>query len=112
MLDEHAIRNSAECCSNEFTKLLDGARDDAIVLARIPQLLEQPPDTKPILTIEDLRDEFQQFQLWVRNLGVFAPNHSSLDFRLREAKDVKEGILSLLRSLCTDLSDSRSSLMA
>lgn len=105
---EHAIHDLATCCRGGFTKILSAASQNAAVIERIPVLFKQPTDRRPILTIEDLRDEFQQFQLWSKNIGVFASDHRSLDYRLREARDVKEGILSLLQSMCSELAESES----
>jgi hypothetical protein len=69
-------------------------------------LLFQPLNCrKSVLTLADIRDGFEQFRVWTRNIGVFATDNLSLDFRLKEATDVKDGILSLLHSMLLDLEE-------
>jgi hypothetical protein len=46
-----------------------------------------------------LLDRLGRFQIWASNLGVFADVHASLDYRLRDVKDVRVLILQLLSSI-------------
>jgi hypothetical protein len=100
---DHEIWHNAERCRASFVDILTTVSRDEAVLRRIPLLLKQPLKSRPILTILDLRDEFEQFRLWADNIGVFAADHGSLDYRLREAFDVRHGLVSFLQSLYEDL---------
>ena len=102
---EYDIQQKAELCHAGFVNIIAAVQRDKTVIERIPSLFVQTPGEKPILTAFDLRDEFDQFRIWAENIGVFASDHESLDYRLREASDVKEGIVSLLQSLRTDLEE-------
>jgi hypothetical protein len=84
----------------------DSQHAKANVRERIALLFRQPPGQNPILTLSDVRDDFEQFRVWTKNLGVFSTDNSSLDYRLREATEVRNGIASLLRSLEFDLHQS------
>ena len=103
--DEFGIQRYAELCRGTFRRIFNLVNRDETVLDRLPLLFEQPVDEKPILTLSDLRDEFEQFRVWSNNIGVFASDHGSLDYRLREAGEVKNGIVALLNSLHSDLVD-------
>lgn len=69
---------------------------------RLLVLFRQRPDRKPILTLSDVRDDFEQFRVWAKHLGVFATDNSSLDYRLRDAAEIRRGIASLLRTISID----------
>ena len=84
----------------------ESSQASAAIRQRLPLLFRQPNSDKPILTLSDLRDDFEQFRVWANNLGVFATDNSSLDYRLREATEIRNGIVALLKSLETDLSQS------
>ncbi|KAL8850114.1 MAG: hypothetical protein Q9221_004931 [Calogaya cf. arnoldii] len=49
--------------------------------------------------------EFQRFQLWVINLGLFQSSHNSLDYRLRQNETVRSLVAALLNDLCLALED-------
>jgi len=70
---------------------------------RISVLFRQNVGQKSVLTLPDLSDDFEQFRVWARNIGVFATDNSSLDYRLREAADARDGVVSLLETLNNDL---------
>lgn len=99
---EYDIQQTAELCRIDFVDILAAVDRDKIMIERIPSLYVQAPGAKPVVTVSDLPDEFEQFRIWVENIGVFASDQESLDYRLRDALDVKEGIVSLLQSLRTD----------
>lgn len=44
-----------------------------------------------------------RFNLWAANIGVFAPRHASLDYRLRTAPTVKTAVEGNLEILCVHL---------
>ncbi|KIW90852.1 uncharacterized protein Z519_08635 [Cladophialophora bantiana CBS 173.52] len=84
---EQEIRYSAEPCRRGFGQILVAVYTDEAVAGRMPLLFKQPPETKPILTIADLRDEFEQFRMWASNIGVFASDHASLDLSILLKED-------------------------
>ncbi|ORY10272.1 hypothetical protein BCR34DRAFT_441471, partial [Clohesyomyces aquaticus] len=56
--------------------------------------------TRTALAAEDDR-----FELWAVNLGLFAPGHASLDYRVREADNVKSMLYRCLTSLNSSLTE-------
>ncbi|PLN76050.1 hypothetical protein BDW42DRAFT_199140 [Aspergillus taichungensis] len=44
-------------------------------------------------------DELGRFKVWCSNIGAHQTNHSSLDYRLRDASHIKQQLLRLLRRL-------------
>lgn len=101
--DEHAISELARECIESFAHTTTVANENPEVATRVAALFRKRSGAKPILTLDDLCDDYEQFRVWSRNLGVFAHDHSSLDFRLSTADDIRDGIASLLRSLNADL---------
>ncbi|KAF3281125.1 hypothetical protein TWF970_002297 [Orbilia oligospora] len=59
--------------------------------------LEDPFETQ-------LAAEANRFGLWAMNLGIFAPDHGSLDYRVRDAETIREMLETFLVSLNTSLS--------
>ena len=101
---EHCIRVEAETCRDVFSAVLSAGSSDTTVISRLPQLFSQSPQNdEPIFTLADLNDDFDQFLLWAGNIGVFAADHDSLDYRLREAIEVRDSIAALLYNLSTSL---------
>jgi hypothetical protein len=47
-----------------------------------------------------VEDQFARFRMWAGNIGVFAQDHASLDYRLRESTKGKSVMLGLLETLC------------
>jgi hypothetical protein len=50
-----------------------------------------------------VKDEFSRFRLWLSNIGVFAELQLSLDFRVRDAPDIKDLFLKQLDIIETRL---------
>lgn len=78
--------------------------------AFVKACLELPPvliELSSRYTISDLEDDFEQFRVWTRNLGVFAKDEASLDSRLREAPEVQATIANILERIRTNLYDCR-----
>ena len=48
------------------------------------------------LKIEETND---RFVLWASNVGLFNPDHSSLDYRLRDNEEIKHFTTNLLQTL-------------
>lgn len=105
---DREIRQQASQTRQPFLDILEITCKDEATIDRIRTLFRQHPEEQPVLTLSDLRDEFEQFRMWARNIGVFASDNASLDYRLREAFEVKHGVLALLQSLLTHLRDGRS----
>lgn len=105
---EKEIRYQASQVRLLLVDILENICKHEVTIDRIPTLFQQPSADKPILTLSDLCDEFEQFRIWARNIGVFASDNASLDYRLREAFEVKDGVVALLQSLLTHLRDGRS----
>jgi hypothetical protein len=100
----------AIACRSLFTRILQvGAKDkedsghEAVLQQRLLTLFRPRPLKGPALDLSDIFDECEQFSVWTKNLGVFASDNSSLDFRLREASEARDGVTSLLRGLEEDL---------
>lgn len=98
---EHAI-----ACRSFFTRILQvGQKDEensaqeAVLQQRLLNLFRPGLPKGPALDLSDIFDEYEQFNVWTKNLGVFASDNSSLDFRLREASEARDGVISLLRGL-------------
>ena len=105
--DEQSTCDLATICPETFEKLIvcDSHQASASMRRRVCLLFQQRGRRKSVLTLSDLRDDFEQFRVWAKNLGVFATDNLSLDFRLREAADVRSSIVSLLRGNAIDLAD-------
>ena len=103
---EQPICDLASTCRSLFTQIISRGSGESSpdLRQRVALLFRQHAGQSPLLTIPDLCDDFEQFRVWTRNLGVFATDNSSLDFRLREANEVRGGVVSLLQSLSSDLS--------
>lgn len=78
---------------------------------RKPQAAESVKDvlnltTEEINIVKELSDRFEQ---WVGNLGALqAPDsHLSLDYRLKEAKDLRETVFGILNTMLKVLSNGK-----
>ncbi|KAL7785282.1 hypothetical protein V8C37DRAFT_405904 [Trichoderma ceciliae] len=49
--------------------------------------------------------QFDKFELWTVNLGVFVIGHGSLDYRIRDAESMKEAIYQMMKSLNRSLDE-------
>lgn len=58
-----------------------------------PQLLRHGPINA------QLEDQYGRFNIWATNIGVFAAQHASMDYRLREAAEIKDLVVRLLETL-------------
>jgi hypothetical protein len=70
--------------------------------ASVPQQLAA---TRSSFTGLDLADQFEQFRIWCRNIGVFAKPDASLDARLRQSPSTKSTIADLLDGMTTYLDE-------
>ncbi|KAG4292568.1 hypothetical protein FPRO06_12056 [Fusarium proliferatum] len=60
---------------------------------------DKPSAPWPKLPLVQVEDQLARFQLWAANIRVFSTGRDSLDYRLREASDVKTPIVALLQAL-------------
>ncbi|KAK5454989.1 hypothetical protein LTS15_005709 [Exophiala xenobiotica] len=104
---EPSICKLADSCYESLEKVLEDALEPGSQQhhQRILLLFRRLTRRKSVFTLSDLRDGFEQFRVWAKNIGVFATDNLSLDFRLKEATDVKAGIISLLDSMLLDLGE-------
>lgn len=49
--------------------------------------------------------QFDRFELWAVNLGVFVMGHGSLDYRIRDSESMKEAILQMMKNLNRSLDE-------
>ncbi|KAL7801993.1 hypothetical protein V8C43DRAFT_272440 [Trichoderma afarasin] len=49
--------------------------------------------------------QFDRFELWAVNLGVFVMGHGSLDYRIRDSEGMKEAILQMMKNLNRSLDE-------
>jgi hypothetical protein len=90
---EPSICKLADSCYESLEKVLEDALEPGSQQhhQRILLLFRPLTRRKSVFTLSDLRDGFEQFRVWAKNIGVFATDNLSLDFRLKEATDVKLG---------------------
>lgn len=100
-----AVFKAAQKCQLAFEKISRADREDhtAISLAQLFSANTTNSQSTSVITLNDVRDDFEQFRVWAKNLGVFAPGQASLDYRLRDATDLRDGFVLLLESLSTEL---------
>jgi hypothetical protein len=77
---------------------------DAFDLAstKVPQQLAT---TRSSFTALDLADQFEQFRIWCRNIGVFAKPDASLDARLIQSPSTQSTIIGLLDGMRSNLDE-------
>lgn len=51
--------------------------------------------------------QFDRFELWAVNLGVFVMGHGSLDYRIRDSESMKEAILQMMKNLNRSLDEGK-----
>lgn len=57
--------------------------------------------SKEVIPWDSFNHEFERFDLWADNLGLYHQGHSSLDWRLREAESLSDFVRNLLADLCS-----------
>lgn len=75
------IAEAARLCAQSFVQIRSAAH------------LLQP------LTEHELDDQLGRFEIWAGNLGVFALDTASADFRLKDDQDVKDVMINMLTRL-------------
>lgn len=56
------------------------------------------------------RAQFDRFELWAVNLGLFVMGHGSLDYRIRDSESMRESIYKMIQNLNRSLDDGKTSL--
>lgn len=92
-MEERSIAAIAYSCADLFNKSLADAHqpDEAMEKKTAPGL------------VEFLDTQSGRFRIWAASIGVFASEHASLDYRLRESATVKELLLGQILGLETYL---------
>lgn len=52
---------------------------------------------------QQLAVESERFELWATNLGLFVAGHGSLDYRIRQAENIKDMLHRFLSALISSL---------
>jgi hypothetical protein len=89
MMASFDIRAAAQDCVDRF-HLLIGTETE------IHSNNEADDTFHDVIRIED---QFARFKMWAGNIGAFAEDHASLDYRLRDSEETKQFMLVFLRSL-------------
>ena len=55
-----------------------------------------------------VEDQYGRFNIWTSNIGVFARAHASMDYRLKEAADIRDLMVRLLETLLGHIEQSES----
>jgi hypothetical protein len=76
------------------------------LFASITRLPKKPLATNSF-DLEQLQADFERFELWASNLGLNAPGHGSLDYRLRDWEIADNVIRTLLKDVRDALADGR-----
>lgn len=83
-----SVLKCAQKCFESFQNCLNSASKS-----------DKPNAPWPKLPLVRVEDQLARFQLWAANIRVFSTGRDSLDYRLREASDVKTPIVALLQAL-------------
>ncbi|KAF5712408.1 hypothetical protein FMUND_8503 [Fusarium mundagurra] len=83
-----SVSQSARKCFESFQHCLNSASKS-----------DKPNAHWPKLSVVRVEDQLARFQLWTANIRVFSTGRDSLDYRLRDASDVKTPIIGLLQAL-------------
>lgn len=83
-----AIATRCRDCSTLFHQLLTAIQGD---------LLDSPSHDQ--ITESFVQDELGRFRVWLGNVGAHRSGRISLDYRLREAANMRDSVLELLKDL-------------
>ena len=65
----------------------------------------QRSEAEPSLAASAVRDELGRFRIWTGNIGALQRDSRSLDYRLREASQVRDQVTKVLQDLEFSLSE-------
>ncbi|RYC91450.1 hypothetical protein BFJ63_vAg5749 [Fusarium oxysporum f. sp. narcissi] len=83
-----AVSKYAQKCFESFQNCLNSASKSDKFKAPWPKL-----------SLVRVEDQLARFQLWTANIRVFSTGRDSLDYRLRDASDIKTPVIGLLQAL-------------
>ncbi|EXM18859.1 hypothetical protein RAB80_009145 [Fusarium oxysporum f. sp. vasinfectum] len=83
-----AVSKCAQKCFESFQNCLNSASKSDKFNAPWPKL-----------SLVRVEDQLARFQLWTANIRVFSTGRDSLDYRLRDASDIKTPVIGLLQAL-------------
>lgn len=93
-LGDVSIAQDVRICFEDFEKAIKSL---AVAQPHVKQKI--PPD--------GLKDELGRFRIWSGNIGAHRTGRGSMDYKLREASHIREGVLDLLRNASETLWDIR-----
>jgi len=91
-----AVSKCAQKCFESFQSCLNSASKSDKFNAPWPKL-----------SLVRVEDQLARFQLWTANIRVFSTGRDSLDYRLRDASDIKTPVIGLLQALDFRIKTSR-----
>lgn len=59
------------------------------------------------IPLPKVQDELSRFKVWSSNIGAHRMGKSSLDYRLRDASNIHDQVIRLLRDLLESLNDGK-----
>lgn len=93
-----------------MAKDIDAVGNQCItILKQVHGLLDQPSYSYTNdISSSDVRDQLGRFKIWGSNIGAFQPRtkRSSLEYRLRDASQIRQQVLRLLDDIQESLNES------
>ncbi len=86
------IAEAVEVCSTSFRRLYKA-------------LESAKSDSRPQISLACVTDQHGRFNVWAGNLGAYQHGRSSLDYRLREASQIRKEFVKVLEYLKETLDD-------
>jgi hypothetical protein len=93
--------------------LMESLADVGLVTVQRFKLLEE---VKPLESVTSqiqewpvnlFRAQFDRFELWAVNLGLFVMGHGSLDYRIRDSESMRESIYKMIQNLNRSLDEGK-----
>ena len=89
------IAETVEVCSTSFRRLYKA-------------LESAKSDSRSQVSLACVTDQHGRFNVWAGNIGAYQHGRSSLDYRLREASQIREEFVKVLKYLKETLDDGKS----
>lgn len=94
---ENSIAKTVRSCMRAFQSLS----------AAVLEASEQQDHSLGEMNSEWAKDKFDRFKLWSQNIGAHRSGRSSLDYRLRDASNLKKQAIDLVGDLAQALEDGK-----
>lgn len=94
---ENSIAKRVRSCMRAFQ----------LLLAAILEASEQQDHSLGEMSSEWAKDKFDRFKLWSQNIGAHRTGRSSLDYRLRDASNLRKQAIDLVGDLAKGLEDGK-----